>query len=98
MLRRVIKPRMLRDLVSIVDPLPFDRQALAEVRHTAYVCVIVCDYVCILYAYVMRIRSVYVCAGAFHSAVPMSPCIVTGAHNGTQQHARSFTHMPYTPV
>jgi len=29
---RVIKPRMVRDAVAIVDPLPFDRAALAEVR------------------------------------------------------------------
>ena len=28
---RIIKPRMIRDAVAIVDPLPFDRAALQEV-------------------------------------------------------------------
>lgn len=33
-MRRAIKPRMLRDALAIVDPLPFDRDALLEVGPT----------------------------------------------------------------
>ncbi len=32
-IHRVIKPRMLRDAIAIVDPLPFDRQTLLEVHY-----------------------------------------------------------------